>query len=79
MVSPSSTTCQTLYYVLVMLYWTDNAGSLSLMLSGVAYNLIGEISHILGYEAVNYKCPFLFNLNLGRDKSYIPCLVNAQR
>lgn len=71
--------CQALYYMLVMLCWTDKAGSLSLTLSGVAYNLIGEISHILGYGTVNYKCQFLFSLNLGRDRFSIACLVNAQR
>lgn len=58
--------------------WDRQAGSLSLMLSGVVYSLIGEISYMLGYGAVNNKCQFLFSLNLGRDKSSAR-LVNAQR
>lgn len=71
--------CQSLCYVLVMLCWTDKADSLSLMLSGVAYNLIGEISHILYYGAVNNKCQFLFSLNLRKDKSSTACSINAQK
>lgn len=70
--------CQTLCYVLVRLCWKDKAGSLSLMLSVVAYNLIGEIGHILGYGAVNNKCQFLFSLNLERDQSSTACLASAQ-
>lgn len=70
--------CQTLCYVLLILCWTDKAGCLSLMLSGVACNLIGEISHKLGHRTVNNRCKFLFSLNLGRDKSSNACLVNAQ-
>lgn len=71
--------CPMLGYVLVMLPWTERAGSPSSMLSCVASNLIGEISHILGCRAVNYTCQFLFNLNFGKDKSFTARLVNVQR
>lgn len=79
MVSPVTHCVLDIVLRAVMLCWIDKVGSLSLMLSGVAYKLIGEISHILGYEAVNNKCRFLFSLNLGGDKSSTACLVNAQR
>ena len=58
----SPTVCQMLCYVSVILCWTfEKAGSPCLM-SGVDHNLIGEISHILGYRAVKFKCQILLSL-----------------
>lgn len=68
----SPTKCQMLCYVLVILCWTQKAGSLSLMLSGVDYDLIGEISQIVGYTAVNSKSQFYLTLNLEVTNPSIP-------